>query len=201
MMAMSFGNEVLANDREKGKSTALLYATRYGATRETAEWIRKGIHAHVDLLDIERVSFPEVLAGYDRFIVGSGVWIRGVHGKVLEFLETGRDRLDGRLLATFIVCGSADGSETGKQRTEYYLNAMHASLASKPPMSMAFGGRLVVEHLSEVDRNALAAFYQRYLHDQLRDWDRTDPAKAGNFGKDVDALLGQARHVPLLEGV
>lgn len=201
MMAMSFGHEVSALERAKGKSTALLYATRYGSTRETAGWIRNGMGASVELLDIERVSFREVLEGYDRFIVGSGVWIRGVHEKVLEFLETGRERLDGRLLGTFIVCGSADGSETGLQRTEHYFSAMHASLKTKPPISMAFGGRLVVEQLSEEDRNRLTAFYTNFLHDQLTSWDRTDPLKARHFGKDISALIGRAQLPQLLQGV
>lgn len=192
MMAMSFGYEVSARERQTGKSTALLYATRYGTTRDTAEWIRNGMRTPVDLLDIERVSFSDVLAEYDRFIVGSGIWSNGVHGKVYEFFETGRDSIDGRLLATFIVCGSADGSEKGIQRIEGYFNGMHASLATKPPLSRAFGGRLVVERLSEEDRSRLSAFYSQYLHDQLRSWDRTDPAKATNFGNDVSTLPDKA---------
>lgn len=188
VLAMSFGSEVSARCRDMEKSTALLYATRYGATKDTAKWIRKGMDMPVDLLDIERVSLPEVLGGYDRFIVGSGIWIMGAHPKVLEFFEIGRETLQEKLAGTFIVCGSADGSEQGKERSGHYFNKMHAPLLKEPPLSMALGGRLVVSRLSEEDRMKLTAFYKNFLNQELHDWDLTDPGKAKLFGKDAESF-------------
>ncbi|MBM3421914.1 MAG: hypothetical protein FJY09_01475 [Chlorobi bacterium] len=196
-LAMSFGFEASARCRGKVQSTALLYATRYGATKETARWVRKGMDTPADVLDIERVSIPEVLAGYDRFIVGSGIWIKGAHPKVLEFFQTGRDTLQERLLGTFIVCGSADGSETGKELVEHYLHLMHAPLSARPPLSRAFGGRLVVGRLSDGDREKLAAFYRNYLNQELRDWDLTDSGKANVFGNEIEDILARTPAAPL----
>lgn len=192
MMAMTFGYEASAQCRDRNKPTALLYATRYGATKDTARWIRKGMDVPVDLLDIEKVSYSEVLAGYDRFIVGSGIWIMGAHPKVIQFFETGREALQEKLLGTFIVCGSADGSEQGKQRSEHYFNKMHTPLLVKPPLSRAFGGRMVVGRLSEEDRTKLTAFYKNFLNQDLRDWDLTDSGKAKLFGKDAESFSAQA---------
>lgn len=190
-LAMSFGFEASARCRDKDRSTALLYATRYGATKDTARWIRKGMEMPADVLDIERVSIPAVLAEYDRFIVGSGIWIKGAHPKVLGFFQAGRDILQERLLGTFIVCGSADGSDTGKELIERYFNLMHAPLPARPPLSRAFGGRLVVGRLSDEDREKLAAFYRNYLNQDLRDWDLTDSGKANAFGSDIGDIIAR----------
>lgn len=188
--AMAFGRDVAAFcNSDMRRPVGLIYATRYGATRETAKWIRKGMAMPVELVDIERVSLPEVLAGYDRFIVGSGIWIDGPHKKVLEFFETERDGLRERLLGTFIVCGSADGSERGKQMIAHYLNRMHTSLPFMPPVSRAFGGRLVVRRLNEEDRNRLTSFYRTYLDQELHDWDLTNPGVARKFGSDIGTGL------------
>ncbi|NTW83635.1 MAG: hypothetical protein HGB36_09765 [Chlorobiaceae bacterium] len=197
VLAMSFGYEAAACCRDREKSTALLYATRYGATKDTAKWIRKGMEMPLDLLDIERISIPEVLGGYDRFIVGSGIWIMGAHPKVLEFFETGRETLQEKLLGTFIVCGSADGSEQGKQRSEHYFNKMHTPLLVKPPLSRAFGGRMVVSRLSEEDRTKLTAFYKNFLNQDLLDWDLTDPGKAKLFGINAESFSAHTSPVLL----
>lgn len=152
----------------------------------------------MDVLNIEQVSIPEEHAGYDRFIFGSGILIKGAHPKVLEFFQTGRTNLQERLLGTFIVCGSADGPETGKELIGRYFGLMHASLSLKPPLSRAFGGRLLVDRLSVEDREKLTAFYRNYLNQDLRDWDLTDSGKAKAFGGDIDALLARAPAASLL---
>ncbi|NTW57147.1 MAG: hypothetical protein HGB20_08920 [Chlorobiaceae bacterium] len=185
---MSFGYEAAARISDRTKPTAIIYATRYGATRDTVVWVRKGMDMPVDLLDIERISFQDVLSGYDRIIVGSGIWIKGVHQRVPEFFQAGREALREKLLGTFIVCGSADGSEKGKERIGHYLDNMHAPLLVKPALTGAFGGRLVVDRLSEEDRTKLAAFYKNFLNEELRDWDLTDPGKAKRFGRKAKQL-------------
>ncbi len=193
MMALLFGYDLSAHEQDLAKSTALLYATRYGATKDTAQWIQNGMRTHVDLLDIERVSFSDVLTRYDRFIVGSGIWTGGVHKKVIEFFETGRNSLEGKILATFLVCGTEESTDKGRARIEGYFNVMHASLVTKPSMSKAFGGRIIVEKLFDDDRKALTAFYNSFLHDQLRSWDHTDPEKARCFGTDAEYNLKNPR--------
>ncbi|WP_449258113.1 flavodoxin domain-containing protein [Chlorobium limicola] len=189
LSAFLFGHSIASQGSEKGKSTALIYATRYGATRETANWIKKALRSPVDMLDIEQISFADTFSGYDRYIIGSGIWIGGVHKSVLDFLETGKQQLDGKIAATYIVCGSDDSNAGGRQRIDGYFRTMHALLATPPPLSKAFGGRIIVEQLSDDDRNALVTFYKLYLQEQLISWDKTDPLKAEYFGKAIDMAI------------
>ncbi len=189
LMALFFGCDVAQITRDEHERTALVYATKYGATKETAGWIRNGLAFPVDLVDIEQVSFADLLDGYDRFIVGSGVWTGGVHKRVLEFLETGSERLNGKVTATFIVCGTDGSKESGKKRIDGYFRTLHTSLETKPALSRSFGGRVIVEQLTEEDREALTRFYRMYLHRELKSWDRTEPSTAEYFGAELKKVL------------
>lgn len=189
LMAMFFGCDIAGMSGGTDQRTALVYASRYGATRETAGWVREGFDLPLDLVDIEQASFNGLFDGYDRFIIGSGVWIGGVHKKVLEFLETGHERLKGKIAATFIVCGTDARTESGKKGVEGYFRTLHSSLEKKPALSRSFGGRIIVEQLTEEDREALTRFYRMYLHQELKSWDRTDPSTAEDFGAGLKKVL------------
>ena len=195
MMALFFGCDIARLTEGQKKKTALIYATRYGATKETAGWIQEGKQGPVDLLYIESVSFSEVASRYEQFIIGSGVWIGGVHKKIIEFLESRKSELNGRVLATFVVCGTDGSTENGRKRIDGYFTPLYACFDKKPLLSRYFGGRVVVENLTDEDRQALTVFYKTYLHAELRSWDRTDPEKASLFGGEVTGLLGEKMSV------
>ncbi len=195
MMALFFGCDIARLTEGQKKKTALIYATRYGATKETAGWIKEGMQRPVDLLDVESISFTEVIARYDNFIIGSGVWIGGVHKRIIEFLESRKNELDGRVVATFVVCGTDGSTESGRKRIDGYFMPLYACLDKKPLLSRYFGGRVIVENLTDEDREALRVFYKTYLRAELRSWDRTDPEKASLFGGEVKGLLGEKMSV------
>lgn len=197
LMALFWGCDIARLTEGKEKQTALIYATRYGATKETAGWIHEGIQGPVDLLDIESISFSDVASRYDRFIIGSGVWIGGVHKRIVDFLESHKNELNGKVLATFVVCGTDGNTQSGRKRIDGYFTPMHAPLDRKPSLSGYFGGRVIVEKLTDEDREALTVFYKTYLKDQLRSWDRTDPEKAELFGGEVKRFCGEKMNVSL----
>lgn len=190
LAALNFGCSISTLIGEKS-ATALIYATKYGATRDTAGWIQNGINGDVDLLNIEDIYFPRTAKSYDAFIIGSGVWIGGVHNRLLEFLTSQADMLDGKVIASFIVCGTDGGTESGKKRIRSYFEPFHAPLTKLPLLSEYFGGRIIVEKLTEEDREALIKFYRTFLKSELTSWDKTDPDKAGRFGKDAARLLSK----------
>lgn len=181
LAALNFGCGISRLLDEKSR-TALIYATRYGATRDTSQWIKTGIGWNVDLLDIETISFAETAASYDSFIIGSGVWVGGTHKAFSDFLTSQAEKLNGRVVASFIVCGTDGTTEANRKRIEGYFEQFHSPLREKPPMSEYFGGRVIVEKLSAEDMETLARFYRTYLKAELKSWDNTDPGKAERFG-------------------
>ena len=182
--AFNFGCSVGPLVEDKDKKVALLYATRYGATKETAQWIAQGLEREVDILNIEDISFDETAKKYDLFIVGSGVWIDGVHKDMLKFLSTQKTELKGKIVASFILCGTTAKDTEGEERIETYFHKFHSSLDEKPPLSDYFGGRMIIDKLNEKDRRLLEMFYKKILKREFVSWDRTQPEKARLFGRD-----------------
>ena len=185
--AINFGCAVSPMLDEETDRVALLYGTRYGATKDTAEWVRKGITAKVDLLDIETVDFEATAKRYDKFIIGSGIWVDGAHKKLIEFMNSQKAQIEGKVVAAFIVCGTTGEKESGRARLEIYFERFLAPLEQKPQMQAHLGGRLVIEKLSEKDRKLLEKFYRNVVKKPFTSWDRTDPAKAQEFGGAVSA--------------
>jgi len=181
--AFNFGCSLQPLVKDKDKKIALIYATRYGATKDTAEWIAKGFGREIDLLNIEEISFEQTVKKYDIFIVGSGVWIDGVHKEMLNFLESQKAELKGKVVASFILCGTTAKDIKGEERIEQYFEKFHATLDEKPTLSEYFGGRLTIDKLNDKDRKLLEMFYKKILKREFVSWDRTEPDKAHLFGK------------------
>ena len=178
--AYSFGESIQAGTKKSDK-IALLYGTRYGATEETANWIAKGMDGQVDLLNIENIDFTQTLENYDKFIIGSGIWIDGAHKRLMELLSMHTEEMQSKIIASFIVCGTTGEDEAGKGRIEGYFDRFHKPLTIKPEMKRHFGGRMIIEKLSEKDRKLLDNFYRNVLKKEFVSWDRTDPKKAEKF--------------------
>ncbi len=167
---------------EEGKKTALIYGTRYGATRETAEWIAAGTGKQIDLLNIETLDFEQTVKEYDAFIVGSGIWIDGPHKHLIELLQTHKETMQEKIIAAFIVCGTTGEDEAGKKRIAGYFDRFYKPLDVKPPRQAYFGGRMIIDKLNEKDRKLLNHFYSNVLKKPFVSWDRTDPESAKSFG-------------------
>ncbi len=183
--ALSFGCSIKPLVEDKNKNIALLYATRYGATKDTANWIAEGIDRDIDLLNIEEVSLEDIANKYDYFIIGSGVWIDGVHKDLLIFLQNNKEELKGKIIASFILCGTTAKDVQGEARIEQYFHKFHASLDEEPQLSQYFGGRMIINKLNEKDRKLLQHFYKKVLKREFVSWDRTQPKEAKLFGRAV----------------
>jgi menaquinone-dependent protoporphyrinogen oxidase len=175
VVAFNFGCSINPLVEDKNKKIALIYATRYGATKDTAEWIAKGVDRDIDLLNIENISVAQTLKKYDLFIIGSGIWIDGVHKDILSLLKSYNNDLKDKIVASFIVCGTTNKDVAGEARIAQYFNKFHASLDAKPSLNQHFGGRMIIDKLNKKDK--------KFLKRDFINWDRTEPEKAREFGK------------------
>ena len=165
----------------------LLYGTKYGATRDTAQWIADGLQRPVELVDIRDSGNPDGYGEKARFILGSAVFTEGPMRTMCDYIREHASVLNGRVVATFVVCGSSPDSEKGQARIASYLSQLNAPLRPAPTLSRAFGGRLMVAKLTDEDRDALTRYYAIARQQPLADWDRTDPRIAAQF---ADQLRG-----------
>ncbi len=189
LTAFSFGCSIKPLVENKDKRVALIYATRYGATKDTALWIQEAIQRDIDILNIEDISFEKTAQEYDYFILGSGVWIDGVHKDMIRFLETQKVALKDKIIASFILCGTTAKDVKGEARIEKYFHKFHASLEKKPLLNKYFGGRMIIEKLNEKDRILLENFYTKILKREFASWDRTEPKKATLFAQTVQNYM------------
>jgi menaquinone-dependent protoporphyrinogen oxidase len=180
--AYSFGNSIKPLIEGKSEKTALIYGTRYGATEDTAQWIAKGIGSNVDVLNIETIDLDETIHKYDKFVIGSGIWIDGAHKRLMELLSTYKGQIQTKIIASFIVCGTTGEDDAGKVRIEGYFERFHKPLDMKPVLKRHFGGRMIIDKLTEKDRKILDNFYRNVLKREFVSWDRTKPGDAEKFG-------------------
>ncbi len=183
--AYSFGNSIRPLIEGKSEKIALVYGTRYGATEDTAKWIAKGIGSNVSVLNIETIDLDETIHKYDKFIIGSGIWIDGAHKRLMELLSTYKEQMQPKIIASFIVCGTTGEDDAGKARIEGYFERFHEPLDVKPALKKYFGGRMTIEKLSEKDRKLLDNFYRNVLKKEFVSWDRTKPEEAEKFGTEL----------------
>lgn len=195
LLALNFGCSISKLIGDKSKNVALIYATKYGATKDTSYWIRNGINGKVDLLNIEGIPSSDVASRYDLFIIGSGIWVGGVHEKIIDFFISQAGILNSKVIASFIVCGTDGSTKEGKQRIDGYFEQLHSPLKDRPILSEYFGGRIIVEKLTKEDREALIRFYRTYLKTELMSWDKTDPKKAAFFGKNIGRTICKSNRI------
>lgn len=186
--AYSFGESLKSLIEAKSENVALLYGTRYGATKDTAMWIARGIGKNVDVLNIEEIDLDKTVHHYDRFIIGSGIWIDGPHTRLMELLSNYSEVIQPKIIASFIVCGTTGEDEAGKARIRGYFEHFHKPLTVKPTVNKQFGGRMTIEKLSDKDRKLLDHFYTKILKKKFENWDRTNPELAEKFGTDLYAV-------------
>lgn len=183
--AYSFGESLKPLINEKENKIALIYGTRYGATEDTAKWIAKGIGGSVDVLNIENINFDEIVQKYDKFIIGSGIWIDGAHKQLMKLQSDHTELIQSKIIASFIVCGTTGEDDAGKARIEGYFKRFHKPLTVKPKIQRHFGGRMIIEKLSEKDKKLLDNFYRNVLKREFKSWDRTKPEEAEKFGTEL----------------
>jgi len=185
--AFHYGCDISRLINKSHSRIAILYGTKYGSTKETAFWIAEGIQADVDVINVEEADFNKVRENYDAYVLGSGIWIDGIHQDLRRFLVSEKAVIDGKVLATFIVCGSRDNKESGRMRIKGYLEQINNYLTTPPPHSHYFGGRLIIEDLTPEDHEILEDFYRTYLKRKMENWNYMDREKTVEFGRKLIA--------------
>lgn len=80
---------------------AVLYQSKYGATKKYAEWLSDALSC--DLIETKRASVEKV-EKYDTIVLGGGIYATGIAG--ISFLKKHFDRLRHKKIAVFAVGAS-----------------------------------------------------------------------------------------------
>ena len=94
-------------------TTAVIYVSKTGTTRKVAEYIAEKIGA--EAIDVKNCTD---ISGYDRIILGTGVFAGRIPKAMRNFVEANKDSLSGASL--FVTCLYND--EKGAKRLEGIAN-------------------------------------------------------------------------------
>ena len=169
----------------------VLYASKYGSTRECAETIAAALG--VTALDVAVAEQAErALAGSAWGVLGSPIYGPAVLPAMEQFCERERAVLATRELAAFVVCGDTVWMPRAGEGGDHNLKKLTRLLPRAPFATAVLGGRMVIGELDEQDRALVLAFYRR-LGRGPEGFDRTDPAAIAAFVGLVRAGLDGSR--------
>jgi len=127
-------------------NAAVVFTSKLGTTRRTAEHIAKELDA--DLIDLKKDR--RSLDGYDTIVLGSGIYFGKMSKSIRKFVDERRQELNGKRVALFVCC-MFSGEEAEKQLAA-------ASELTGPLVSAAYISGKDKKKDPEIDADAIAAF-------------------------------------------
>ncbi|PLX69399.1 MAG: hypothetical protein C0603_00275 [Denitrovibrio sp.] len=123
---------------------AILYASRYGATKQVSEMIASHLEFDVDLFNVKKIAtLPE---GYDVILLGSGIYANKFLPLMDDFINNNRSEL-----IAVKVCLFGVAMRIAMMLDRYdYLEPIHKEMLH---------GRMDFSILNEKDRAGLERFY------------------------------------------
>jgi len=122
---------------------AVLYGSRYGATRDAGVWISEGMGGIANVFDAREE--PD-LSQFDGIIVGSGIYVGKIDTPLEAYLMKNASRFSSHIRGLYIVCGGGD-----TPRAQEYVTALAKACGAKPEMTKVFPGRLTIRLLTPQD--------------------------------------------------
>jgi menaquinone-dependent protoporphyrinogen IX oxidase len=177
MVALIGGISVFASPApvEGKKGVVIIYGSRYGSTARTAEWIAEGMEGNAAVVSAKDAGD---LSGYEKVILGSGIYGNQIHADMAAFLEKKGEEVRSKLIALFVVCGTPSAQAGG------YLDMFAEKCKVKPLLMRAFNGWMKKELLSPEDYKGLEKYYKSVNY-PFENYDQTDKAKCLEFGKEI----------------
>ncbi len=134
----------------------ILYATKYGSTREYAHFLAEGLAAPA----VQAEDFTaDLLEDRSLVVVGSPIYGFRVLPAMESLLERFGKRLAGKTLAAFVVCGDTLRIPRTREGGPVNLVKLTRLLPAEPAATAIFGGRMRLDELDAGDREQIMTFY------------------------------------------
>ena len=171
----------------------VVYASKYGSTREVAQAIADGLGA-----DIAAASTHPDVRPYDLIVIGSPIYGGEYLDSLVEFIRVNRTYLAERKVAAFITAAAdmrlnpgLTGEEDEMLFTQQdYADGLARLAGGEVLSSRGFGGRLVPEQLDKRDYNLLDWFYRFLMHEEFKGFDLLDLPDAYRWGEELRTMVG-----------
>lgn len=91
----------------------IAYATKHGATEDSAKLLAKNLNGEVDLVNLKKNRNID-LSKYDKVIIGSSVYVGKVRKEAIKFCDEHLDKLSDKKIILFTCC-MREGKEAEEQ--------------------------------------------------------------------------------------
>jgi len=131
--------------------TLVVYASRYGCTADCAAYLKTHLPGDVTLVDIETVTQPLDLEGFDRVAIGGSVYIGKVSKKLRAFCEQNLDLLLRKKVGIFLCCAQTE------EASAFLAANFPAALLNHASVSKTFGSEARLDKMGMLDKLMIKA--------------------------------------------
>jgi len=137
----------------------IVYASKYGSTKEVANWMAERIGNNTNIYDAKEMPDP---SSYDLIIMGSGIYSHHVLKELNDFVEKYNEQLKSKKTVVFGVAIDTTGVFVrGKVHGGWeYLLPLINKLPEPPIHAGLLGGEINPNKLDEKDTEGLKKFYK-----------------------------------------
>ncbi len=174
------------------RKSVVIFASKYGSTREVAEAVGEGLGADVFAV-AEEVEWPR----YGLVVLGaplySGRYLRGME----LFVQRHREVLRGMKVAAFVTAaadlevqeGLTGEVDEAVYSSQDYAQGLGRMSGGEVVAYQGFGGRMLPGQLDAADRGTLEWFYRYLVRKPLEGFDLIDLDAARRWGDSLRRFL------------
>ncbi len=174
------------------KKIAVIYQSKYGATRKYAEWIAGELSC--DLFEGKDIKASD-LEPYDTIILGGGLYAGGVNG--IKILTKNFSKFSNKNLVIF-TCGLADPSDT--INTDHIKKSLYKELTEEMKDKIKvfhLRGAMDYSKLSPLHRSMMALVCKMTAKKDQNSLTNEDKEMLVSYGKKVD-FVNKETILPLI---
>ena len=119
-------------------STAIIYATTYGSTRDIAEMIQRCIPESV-IIDVKKDQTD--ISAFDSVILGSSIYVGQIDKQMKNFININGEKLKQKRIGIYFCCAFEENVET-------YLKANFDKELTDKAVVMTMGGKMDISKMS-----------------------------------------------------
>ena len=129
----------------------IVYASKYGCTRDCAKYLVNKISSDVTLVDINKPAEKVEINAFDKIIIGGSVYVGKISKKLRDFCESNLDVLVKKDIGIFLCCALHEEME------ESLKNSFPAALLQAARITKSFGSEARLDKMSFVDKTIIKA--------------------------------------------
>jgi menaquinone-dependent protoporphyrinogen IX oxidase len=182
----------------------IIYSSKYGSTREYAEFIAGELGSGKWKVESGKevtleAAFRTVPAGEvdkkdimdaDLLALGSPIYAYSVLPDMEKLLKEQSELIASKPCAAFVVCGDTLWNPKAGEGGDKNLRKLTDKMGSEPFAVAVLGGRMRMDELDEVDGPRILAFYER-LGRSPDGYDRMSLSAASEFCEEIKLKLGR----------